>query len=130
MKRKSNHFKNRVFLCICFGISAFALSLALVKSRQDIILVGRKIGELEKSLSNYATKNAELDAKILRLSASESLRSVIAESGLVAMDKRNTVRVSNEEVHYFAMNNGNRGTINGLASENFSKQTNLTVTNQ
>jgi hypothetical protein len=100
-----------------------------VKSRQDIILVGRKICELERNLASYAAKNSELDAKILRLSAPEALRTVIIENGLVAMNKRNTIKISNAEANFYAMNHEKRALAKKFASENFPKQTNLTMSN-
>jgi hypothetical protein len=131
MRRKSRtFFKNCALLGVCCGIAAFAQAITLVKSRQNIILIGRKISELEQNLASYATKNSELDAKILRLGASESLRPMIAERRLVAMDKRNTVKISSADAGYYAMNQAKKALSGEFASKNFSKQTNLTMGNR
>jgi cell division protein FtsL len=107
--------------CVGLTLLAFGLSISLVRLRQDIIIVGRRVGELERNMASYASKNAELDAKILRLSSSRSLRALIATHGLVAAGANNTVRVPRTEAQFYAMNRP-RG---GFAVEKFPKQTNL-----
>jgi hypothetical protein len=73
--------------------------MSLVKYRQSMLVTGRKISQLERSLASYGTKNAELDAKILSLGSSQSLSKFIEEHSLVSMNARNTVRIPVEEAN-------------------------------
>jgi cell division protein FtsL len=107
----------------CLAVSAFALSVSLVRSRQKIVLASRKIWELEKNISAYTAKNSEIDAEILRLSTTERLKSVIASDGLVLANNWNIVKVSREEINLYAMNR-TRGTLaSNTEAKNFQQQT-------
>jgi hypothetical protein len=94
-----------------------------------MISIGRKFFELGKWVF-YATKNAELDAKILQLSGSESLRSIIVENGSVAMSGKNTVKISGARANLYSVARGADSFANEFAPNKISKQTNLTIRNQ
>jgi cell division protein FtsL len=116
------------FLCLCLVALSFVLSISLVKSRQRIVLIGRKISELEKNLSANATKNAELDVKILRLCSSESLRGLVISDGLVLVNANDIVKIPRSEINLHAMAHAN-AKVNAFASADFQRQTSLTANN-
>jgi hypothetical protein len=63
------------------------------------MVIGKKISKLEKNLSSYASKNAELDAKILSLGSSKSLAEFIAEHCMVSVTARNSVKIPRGEAN-------------------------------
>lgn len=79
----------------------------VVKARQDVFIFGQELLRLSQIKSSYAVKNAELDAKIVRLSSSHALKSAIKSNGLVVAKDNNIVHVPNSEVRLYAINRPN-----------------------
>ncbi|MDR1413628.1 MAG: hypothetical protein LBI56_01670 [Puniceicoccales bacterium] len=130
MKRKTiklNIFSP--FLCVCSAIITFLLAISLVEVRQKMVLSGRELSELEKKISSYAMKNTELDARILKLSSSESLRAVIASDGLVLADGHAIVKIPKVEAAMYALNRANGRFAAEFSPKNFQAQTNLNTNN-
>lgn len=104
---------------------AFVMSIMVVKARQDLLVFGQELLRLSQIKSSYAVKNAELDAKIVRLSSSNALKSVIKSNGLVAAKDNNVVYVPNSEVRLYAINRTD-STHTRLASKTaISQRTNV-----
>jgi cell division protein FtsL len=122
-------FKICSLLCVCAVVTLFFLSIFLVKTRQGIILSGRKIYEMEKSVAEYASKNSEVNAKISQLSSPRSLHRLIAKNGFVVAGAHNTVKISKLESHFYALNRSQSEFAHERGPQNFSKQTNLTKKN-
>jgi hypothetical protein len=86
--------------------------------------VGQKLSELEKNVSIYTAKNAELDAKILKLSSAKSLHALMSEK-LVVADTKNVVKIPQTEFSFYAMERSGGKFAEKRAANNSQKQTNL-----
>lgn len=105
MKNRKLH-RSKFVKCLMLSIIGwtFVASIMVVKARQDLLVFGQELLRLSQIKSSYAVKNAELDAKIVRLSSSNALKSVIKSNGLVVAKDNNAVHVSNSEVRLYAIN--------------------------
>ncbi|MDR1413368.1 MAG: hypothetical protein LBI56_00290 [Puniceicoccales bacterium] len=74
-------------------------------------------------------KNTELDARILKLSSSESLRAVIVNDGLVMADARSVIKIPRVETAMYVSNRANGKSAHRFSSKNSQIQTNLTANN-
>lgn len=126
MKDRILHHSNVLrYLFLSVMALAFVMSIMVVKARQDLLVFGQELLRLSQIKSSYAVKNAELDAKIVRLSSSNALKSVIKSNGLVAAKDNNVVHVQNAEVRLYAINRTD-STHTRLASKTaISQRTNV-----
>jgi hypothetical protein len=74
-------------------------------------------------------KNAELDAKILRLSSMDALKATILSDGMVLASTNRIVKISRAETNLYAMNRAGEQLVAGVRPRNFQQQTNLTINN-
>ena len=126
-RRSQSSFKKYRYTVVLLAISMFFLSILLIKTRQMMILYGREISSLEKSIALYDTKISELNAEIIKLVSTDALMPKISRENLVKLNKSKIVKVSVVETNLYAMNRSNRSSEVRLAINNESKQRNANL---
>lgn len=126
-RRSQSSFKKCRYAVVLFAITMFSLSIFLIRSRQMMILYGREISSLEKSIALYDTKISELNAEIIKLVSTDALMPKISRENLVKLNKSKIVKVSVVETNLYAMHRSNRSSETRLAMNNESKQRNANL---
>ena len=92
-----------------------------------MILYGREISSLEKSIALYDTKISELNAEIIKLVSTDALMPKISRENLVKLNKSRIVKVSVVETNLYAMHRSNRSSETRFVMNNKSKQHNTNL---
>ena len=108
-------FKMCRYTVVLLAITMFLSSIFLIRTRQMMILYGREISSLEKSIALYDTKISELNAEIIKLESTDALMPKISRENLVKLSKTKIVKVSVVETNLYAMNRSNRSSETHLA---------------
>ena len=90
-------------LCLCMCFLLFCLSILLVRGRQKLLLNGRKISDLEKSLADLSIKNHQLETEIIRLNSKSSLSSLVASDRFVRISQHDVEKVTRTQMDFFAV---------------------------
>ena len=126
-RRAQSSFKKCRYTVVLLAISMFFLSILLIKTRQMMILYGREISSLEKSIAFYDTKISALNAEIIKLVSTDDLMPKISRENLVKLNKSKIVKISVVETNLYAMHRSNRSSETRFVMNNKSKQHNTNL---
>ena len=126
-RRAQSSFKKCRYTVVLLAITMFLLSIFLISTRQMMILYGREISSLEKSIALYDTKISELNAEIIKLASTDALMPKISRENLVKLNKSRIVKVSVVETNLYAMHRSNRSSDTRFVMNNKSKQHNTNL---